>query len=1077
MATILIGVTAFGIWVMNGPHTLNHLNDHIASAILPEESVYDLTIGSSQLQWDDWAKPFSLQLKNTRLLSGEQVVMVWPEVQVSVDFWELLSGRFKSRQLTVINPRFHIKRNADGRWVLLGGDSGFVDVQTLLGTRATDDSESAESFPIENMVVQNAEVRFEDEIVGIDIQSKQSNIEWQSASDLQSFKAFFTFDANGSPVGVEVDSERKSETNEMVLRIGLQQFNPKHVCQLITVCEGLPRVDIPLQGHLELIGDASMQFKTLHVDVQGVDGSFEYKPNFVEPITIDKALLVANYEFASKQLTVESGRVESGQMILHASAEYQQTEEGPFVSLTGKGSNIAIDDLYKYWPQHLAPESREWVINSINGGYSPESAISMTLKPEDLQSEFLPDDFLHAKVKLIGATVDYLDRFPPVKQVDGEVLFTGTTITANAEKGVALSGTKVSDATFFFSDLNHPKVPLDIKFSVEAPAVDVNKLLQPPRFNVLGRSGVSLSQAKGQLKGDLELSFDAFSGASDSSTVNWNNVTYKINSDIEGVSGIELRDEMRLDNSKGSLRFANNHIAIDLKALLNQAPVNLSYTDSKGKAVRYGIAGTLSAKQLAKLGLDITEHASGPIKSDISVVESTPEKLTATLDLENAIVSVGDLSYDKPAGIPASFKLSTTGHDGKELSDGRIGVAYKSTGLSLYGDVLIHPQTQQVERANIDSFKYLQSDLSIQYQKLPHTETYKLTGNRLNLEPFMDDSEDGLRLSEIDDIQLNMDLAHVRLAPGRELNEVKGHLHCKGICQSASLAAGLVGGGSLQMNIFNEGGTRQFKLQSNNAGNLFRVLDVTDRLNEGGLTISGKYNDSVAAHPLDGRFLLKSFTLKDAPILGRILNMSSLTGLVESLSSKGISFDKLGSDFVYANDAVTVKNAKATGPSLGILSEGKINFATNILDLKGSLAPAYTINSVVSKIPLIGEMLVGGEGEGVFAFSYSVKGHADKPDVSVNPLSVLTPGFTRKFFDIFDGPPPEGLNEEKPKEEVKPKKPLVKKKVEAEALPDSLPETKPVAAPASPTTPVAAPDSSNQPKKLIIEQPMLDQKN
>ena len=67
------------------------------------------------------------------------------------------------------------------------------------------------------------------------------------------------------------------------------------------------------------------------------------------------------------------------------------------------------------------------------------------------------------------------------------------------------------------------------------------------------------------------------------------------------------------------------------------------------------------------------------------------------------------------------------------------------------------------------------------------------------------------------------------------------------------------------------------------------------------------------------------------------------------------------------------------------------------MDLRGTLVPAYTINSVLGNIPILGTLLTGGEGEGVFALTYRVSGAPDSPTVSVNPLSALAPGFLRSF--------------------------------------------------------------------------------
>ena len=88
---------------------------------------------------------------------------------------------------------------------------------------------------------------------------------------------------------------------------------------------------------------------------------------------------------------------------------------------------------------------------------------------------------------------------------------------------------------------------------------------------------------------------------------------------------------------------------------------------------------------------------------------------------------------------------------------------------------------------------------------------------------------------------------------------------------------------------------------------------------------------------------------------------------------------------------------------MGITVGGTVDTNTTKLNLKGVVVPAYALNSFIGKIPVIG-MLAGGEGEGLIAFNYSVNGTYASPDVSVNPLSGLTPGFLRGIFGVFDQP-------------------------------------------------------------------------
>ena len=71
------------------------------------------------------------------------------------------------------------------------------------------------------------------------------------------------------------------------------------------------------------------------------------------------------------------------------------------------------------------------------------------------------------------------------------------------------------------------------------------------------------------------------------------------------------------------------------------------------------------------------------------------------------------------------------------------------------------------------------------------------------------------------------------------------------------------------------------------------------------------------------------------------------------------------------------------------------------MDIKGTLVPAYTINSILGQIPLIGRLLVGKENGGLFALTFGMQGKVESPSISINPLLSLSPGFIREFFSVF----------------------------------------------------------------------------
>ncbi len=93
-----------------------------------------------------------------------------------------------------------------------------------------------------------------------------------------------------------------------------------------------------------------------------------------------------------------------------------------------------------------------------------------------------------------------------------------------------------------------------------------------------------------------------------------------------------------------------------------------------------------------------------------------------------------------------------------------------------------------------------------------------------------------------------------------------------------------------------------------------------------------------------------------------------------------------------------ITDASASGPSLGFTMEGQIDQTFNRMNINGTVVPAYTLNTIISRIPIIGTILMGGKGEGLFAVNYRVSGTRDNLKVDINELSAITPGIIRKLI-------------------------------------------------------------------------------
>jgi len=112
-----------------------------------------------------------------------------------------------------------------------------------------------------------------------------------------------------------------------------------------------------------------------------------------------------------------------------------------------------------------------------------------------------------------------------------------------------------------------------------------------------------------------------------------------------------------------------------------------------------------------------------------------------------------------------------------------------------------------------------------------------------------------------------------------------------------------------------------------------------------------------------------------------------------------MSLDELNMPFSSKNNVISVDGARVRGSAIGASADGYIDRPKGQIALKGSLVPAYGLNSFISNVPVIGDILASRKGEGVFGVTYSLTGNAEQPNLSTNPLSMLTPGILRRIFE------------------------------------------------------------------------------
>jgi len=159
------------------------------------------------------------------------------------------------------------------------------------------------------------------------------------------------------------------------------------------------------------------------------------------------------------------------------------------------------------------------------------------------------------------------------------------------------------------------------------------------------------------------------------------------------------------------------------------------------------------------------------------------------------------------------------------------------------------------------------------------------------------------------------------------------------------------------------------------------------------------YNSAIDDTGSVSKLTIENFKVLKAPAFATLLTLADLRGFADLLSGEGMSFDYLEINLKDDLKTTTIKEILALGKSVSLQMDGYVEKKTGLISLRGTLVPAKMLNSLISKIPIVGRILVGSKvGEGVFGVSFKIKGLPGDIKTSINPVKTLTPRFITRVL-------------------------------------------------------------------------------
>lgn len=805
------------------------------------------------------------------------------------------------------------------------------------------------------------------------------------------------------------------------------------------------RLDAVLDGAITAGLDADWRPVRATARVRAGPGNLDLPEVYPDaPVVFAGITLAATAQFVDGQpdnLTVDQLTLDLGRGTAVVTGAAQRNVDIFDVTVDATAAGVAVNDLDTLWPPQVGKNPRQWVTRNLEDGIVPRATMQLSGSAPATAIDGGPVEFtvaaISGEIDFTGVTTHYLRPMPPVRNTAGVARYTAAEFIIDVESGVRDNLT-VEAAQVRLTGLDSSEEVADVDLTVVGPVVDALTLLDAEPLGYTSELGLDPADAGGEQRTNVVFRIPL------KSNVSLDDVGVAAAASLTGFTLADGPFGKSIDGGDLALEVDKNHLVawgdIDLGGIALTGSWTENFAGEASYVTQYEATGILSGTDLADLGLDLGGAITGDVAAGVTyaILPDGAAVGAADLDLLAAAVDIPSVGLSKPTGMPAQTEVQFVVEDGilSDIPDFR----FVADGLSINGAVQFvpdpaDPESSTVSRMVLPRVVFNNNDLGVTID-FPLDDTdpldIRLSGTRLDVRPFLESDEAPTDATatdtppppttvepapeavEDDDrpfrltMLRNDPVAEVVITDTLVVREVWGQMRHDGDrVRDAIINSKITDTAEFDLVITDETASRTFEVTADDFGAVASAVGLSESVREGALRIDGVLDDSAPGSPIRGRAVFTNFRMVDAPLLGQILTFPSLIGIANTLGGRGIAFRRGEVPFVLTDDTLTIADGRIRGSQLGILVTGTVDRKADTIDIQGEVAPATLINNLLGNVPIVGQVLTGG-GEGVFAATYRINGPREQPVVSVNPVSVIAPGFIRRIVGGFsDGDIPE----------------------------------------------------------------------
>ena len=774
-----------------------------------------------------------------------------------------------------------------------------------------------------------------------------------------------------------------------------------------------------MKGAGNFILNSDGKLERVHADLSATNIALYMPGVFKDKVAYQSISLAADSLTAPRQIEVGKLAVAAQGFFLEGAGTITLNDKGaPGLVAKARIPALPVRTLLRYWPQPVAPGAREWIDENIFAGMIGPLEAQVSFTPGMLDQAILPEDTMKMTFGMKGVEGSYVDGLTHATGVSGDAVMTGDTFKASFTAG-QIGSLTITKGAALIPTLHKVGTVGQFSAHIEGAMTDVMTLIDMKPLNYPTKFGIDPKQTGGVASADLLFKVPMLAD------LPVDDVGISVKAHVQDFA-VTLGARTRITEGDVTFDIDNAHLRQVGVVNIADSRLNVDWTEDFRTqdhiTTRMAVKGIMTEGGRAALNINLLRYFRGavPITAEITGNRGSLVRADVAVDFTPATLSVPIVNLEKPPGQAATGQIVANFAPGNILSDESIrisGPVLNATGTATFnkdGDLTV---------LNFPSVKMGSlNDLSFQLTNTGNSNDYVLRGRSLDgskvgrngtnevpgsaaAAQMRDDTPEGRfhidakldRLAMRDGVAImpfNLDLAGTGDRPSALA--MSGNLAMTG-ARSSAIAAKLESSAT----------GRKVTLTAGDAGLLARGFFAFESMRGGQLTaavnLPGQASDLVNPNrpvpDFTGTLLVKNFTMVNQSMLARLFSAGSLTGLGDLMGGEGMTLDELNMPFSSRYNVISVNGARVQGAAIGASADGYIDRPKGVLALKGSLVPAYGVNSLISNVPLLGDLLASKKGEGIFGITYSMTGNSEQPVISTNPLSILTPGILRRIFE------------------------------------------------------------------------------